>query len=223
MVESWQTVFNAVSEQSYYKRLQSKVQKLYKNPSIVVYPKQEYLYEAFQLTPFDQIKVVILGQDPYHNPGQAHGLAFSVLKDSNTSIPPSLKNICKVLQEDYPDAQLPEHGDLTHWAKQGVFLLNSVLTVLKNQPNSHKKLGWETFTDYIIQKVSEKHTHLVFMLWGKQACSKRHWIDVQKHLILESAHPSPLSAYRGFFGNAHFKQCNAYLQKHGKGVIEFAT
>ncbi|MGB3778852.1 MAG: uracil-DNA glycosylase [Tunicatimonas sp.] len=188
----------------------------YKNHT--VYPPGPEIFRAFDLTDFDEARVVILGQDPYHGPGQANGLAFSV-REGMTK-PPSLINIFKEIKTEY-DQEVPSSGNLECWAKQGVLLLNSTLTVRARQAGSHQKKGWEEFTDAVIRKVSEEKEHVVFMLWGAYAQKKGAVIDESKHLVLKSAHPSPFAADRGFFGNNHFKQANAYLKEHGKPEIEW--
>jgi len=183
-----------------------------------IFPKQENIFTAFIETPFDKVKVVILGQDPYHGKGQAHGLAFSV--QTGISIPPSLKNIFQELESDL-GFQVPNHGNLLDWAKRGVFLLNTVLTVRENQANSHKDMGWEEFTDSVIQTISDNKSGIVFILWGKNAESKTKLIDRNKHLILTAPHPSPLSSYRGFFDSKPFSITNEFLQKLGKTPINW--
>ena len=188
----------------------------YKNHT--VYPPGPEIFRAFDLTEFDEVRVVILGQDPYHGPGQANGLAFSVRE--GIIKPPSLINIFKEIKTEY-DQEVPSSGNLERWAKQGVLLLNSTLTVRARQAGSHQKKGWEEFTDAVIRKVSEEKEHVVFMLWGAYAQKKGAVIDESKHLVLKSAHPSPFAADRGFFGNDHFKQANAYLREHGKPEIEW--
>ena len=184
-----------------------------------VYPPKEQIFEAFRLTSLDQVKVVILGQDPYHNQGQAQGLSFSVPK--GVAIPPSLRNIFKELNNDIPNFQIPTHGDLSAWAKEGVLLLNATLTVRAHQAGSHQKRGWEEFTDAIIRAVSERCEHVVFLLWGTYAQRKSTLINSNKHLILFAVHPSPLSAYRGFFGCGHFSRANHYLSLHHKTPINW--
>lgn len=184
-----------------------------------VYPKPENLFTAFDLTPFSQVKVVILGQDPYHNPGQAHGLCFSV--PEGVLPPPSLQNIYKEIEVDYKIKKDKKSGDLSDWARQGVFLLNAILSVIANQPTSHRQIGWEKFTDHVISVLSEKKEHLVFILWGNYARSKKTLIDTNKHLVLEAVHPSPLSAYNGFFGCRHFSLCNQQLEKWNKTPINW--
>ena len=173
-----------------------------------VFPPGQLIFNAFNLTPFDKVKIVIIGQDPYHGYGQAHGLCFSVPK--GVAKPPSLQNIFKELKEDL-NINPPEHGDLTGWAKQGVFLLNAILTVRENTPESHRNIGWEKFTNAAIENLSDKKEHLVFMLWGAYAQEKEKLIDNTKHLILKAAHPSPFSANKGFFGCHHFSKANQYL------------
>ena len=184
----------------------------------VVYPDMYDLYNCFRYTPFSEVKVVLLGQDPYHNEGQAHGLCFSV--QDGVEKPPSLENIFKELKADL-GCGIPESGNLTKWAKEGVLLLNTSLTVRAHQANSHSKCGWAWFTDSVIRIVSEKKEHVVFILWGGTARSKKPLIDQSKHLILECAHPSPLSAYNGFFGCRHFSKTNAWLEAHGIPPIDW--
>lgn len=183
-----------------------------------VYPPGSLIFNAYNTTPLKQVKVVILGQDPYHNPGQAMGLSFSVPK--GTTPPPSLRNIYKEI-EDSLDLPRPSHGDLTKWAEQGVFLLNAMLTVERNKPGSHQRSGWQYFTDASIKAASDNTEHTVFMLWGAFARKKAVLIDATRHLILESPHPSPFSADKGFFGNLHFKEANEYLTTHGKSPIDW--
>ena len=184
----------------------------------IIYPPKEQVFEAFRATEFDVIKVVILGQDPYHGHNQAHGLCFSVNK--GIRIPPSLKNIYKELASDL-NLKTPNHGNLKTWAKEGVFLLNTVLTVEASHANSHRNKGWETFTDHVIKTISEHANHVVFLLWGAPAQKKQSIIDQQKHTILTSVHPSPLSAYRGFLGCKHFSKCNEALIKHQQTPIDW--
>jgi len=183
-----------------------------------IYPPGEQIFSALNATSFDQVRVVILGQDPYHGPSQAHGLCFSV--QPGVPVPPSLKNIYKELQQDL-GITIPAHGCLTHWAQQGVLLLNAVLTVQAGQANSHRGQGWEQFTDRIIALLNENATNLVFMLWGSYAQRKGAMIDRQRHLVLQAPHPSPLSAHRGFFGNGHFSRANEYLQQHGLPPVDW--
>ena len=184
-----------------------------------IYPPGSQIFNAYDTTPIDQVKVVILGQDPYHNPGQAMGLSFSVPR--GVTVPPSLRNIYKEIHDSL-GLPVPDHGDLTKWAEQGVFLLNAMLTVERNKPGSHKRSGWQYFTDASIKAISEQTEHTVFMLWGAFARKKAELIDNTKHLVLESAHPSPFSADKGFFGNNHFKKANDYLKQHGKEPIDWS-
>lgn len=190
-----------------------------KQSGATVYPRGPDIFNAFNFTPFEQVKVVILGQDPYHGPEQAHGLCFSVRP--GIAIPPSLQNIYKELQADLGITP-PRHGHLEKWAQQGVLLLNAVLTVRAHQAASHAGRGWETFTDAAIAALNERREHLVFMLWGSYAQKKGAVIDRQRHLVLAAPHPSPLSAHRGFLGCRHFSQANAYLQRHGMAPIDWA-
>ena len=184
-----------------------------------VYPPGSLIFNAYDTTPIDQVKVVILGQDPYHNPGQAMGLSFSV--PQGVTVPPSLRNIYKEIHDSL-GLPVPDHGDLTRWAEQGVFLLNAMLTVERNKPGSHKRSGWQYFTDASIKAISDRTEHTVFMLWGAFARKKAELIDNARHLVLESAHPSPFSADKGFFGNNHFKKANDYLRQHGKEPIDWS-
>lgn len=179
----------------------------------IIYPDHEKVFHAFERTPFDQVKVVILGQDPYHGQGQAHGLSFSV--PQGISSPPSLRNILKEVAEDTGKKTAPQTTDLSPWADQGVLLLNTLLTVEAGKPMSHKDQGWESLTSQVIAELSDQRQHLVFLLWGSKAQDFSNVIDKDSHLILTAAHPSPLSAYRGFFGCRHFSKANAYLKKHG--------
>ncbi len=183
-----------------------------------VYPASEDIFKAFELCAFDNLRVVIIGQDPYHGEGQAHGLAFSV--PEGIDMPPSLKNIFKELSDDL-NTPIPKNGNLERWAKQGVLLMNSVLTVKKDQAGSHRNIGWEKITDQIIQTISNKKNNVVFILWGNYAKEKEKLIDKKKHLILTAAHPSPLSAYKGFFGCQHFSKTNAYLDSKGIAKINW--
>ncbi len=190
-----------------------------KQKGISVYPPGNLIFSAFNLTPFDKVKVVILGQDPYHGPGQAHGLSFSV--PDGTRQPPSLQNIFKELQTDLGIPISQTIGNLSKWAEQGVFLLNAILTVQANQAASHSQKGWEQFTDAVIKTLSDQKEGLVFILWGKFAQSKEILIDSSKHLVIKSAHPSPFSANYGFFGSKPFSKTNAYLESKGKGAIDW--
>ncbi len=213
--ESWHKLLLKEIEAPYYKKLLATIQ-LQEAQGITIYPPAPLRFEAFNHTPFEQLKVVILGQDPYHKLGQAHGLSFSVPK--GIALPPSLKNIYKELQNDCgitPHA----NGCLNNWATQGVFLLNTYLTVIESKPMSHSKIGWEQFTDAVIKIISEQKKHVVFILWGAYAKSKKIIIDQSKHLVLESAHPSPLSAHNGFWNNKHFSKANIWLQTKGLSEI----
>lgn len=185
----------------------------------IVYPPGPQIFNAFLLTPLTQVKVVILGQDPYHGKGQAHGLCFSV--PQGIKPPPSLVNIFKEIHDDL-SLEIPYHGNLEAWARQGVLLLNATLTVRASAPGSHQKKGWEEFTDNVIKTISEQKEHVVFILWGRYAQAKKTLINESKHLVLTSAHPSPFSAYSGFFGCGHFSKTNAYLQKHGIEEIDWS-
>ncbi len=184
----------------------------------VIYPPGPLIFNALNSTPLDQVRVVILGQDPYHGPGQAHGLCFSV--PPGVPVPPSLQNIYKELHRDL-NLPIPQQGCLKHWAEQGVLLLNTTLTVEQGKANSHARAGWQTFTDRIIETVSAHCPHVVFMLWGAHAQSKQGLIDSTRHLVLRSAHPSPLSAHRGFLGNGHFSRANRFLEMHGMAPIDW--
>ncbi|MCB9814126.1 uracil-DNA glycosylase [Candidatus Nomurabacteria bacterium] len=206
---TWYTILKDELNEEYFQKLTQKINLAYKNHS--VFPTRENIFNAFRLCPFDEVRVVILGQDPYHAPGQAHGLAFSV--PDGVKIPPSLRNIYKEINADL-GVKTTESGNLEHWAKQGVLLLNTTLTVEAGQAGSHQGLGWETFTDTIIKRISYEKTHIVFLLWGASAIKKSELIDASKHLILTAPHPSPLSAHRGFLGCRHFSQTNEYLKKH---------
>lgn len=203
---SWKEILQEEFDKPYFEELVSKVKLEYKTKTI--FPKGSLIFNAFNLCPFDKVKVVILGQDPYHEVGQAHGLAFSV--PEGIALPPSLQNIYKEIECDL-GIKVSQNGDLTRWAKQGVLLLNSTLTVEQHRAASHQNFGWETFTDDVIHKLSLEKEHLVFILWGSFAIKKSNLIDKTKHLVLTSVHPSPLSAYRGFFGNKHFSKTNNYL------------
>lgn len=214
---SWLKELESEFQQDYMQKLKAFLQAE-KATHKQIYPPGNLIFNALNTTPFDQVKVVILGQDPYHGPGQAHGLCFSVLP--GVDIPPSLINIYKELQADLgiPPAS---HGCLSHWAEQGVLLLNAVLTVERARAASHQGKGWEQFTDKIVHCLNDKRQGLVFLLWGSYAQKKGQFIDRQKHLVLQSAHPSPLSAHRGFLGNRHFTQTNAYLLSQGKTAIDW--
>lgn len=208
--ESWKAVLKDEFEKDYFSALTNFVRNEYKTQNI--YPPAKLIFNAFDQCPFNNLKVVILGQDPYHGPGQAHGLCFSV--NDGVVFPPSLRNIFKELKNDL-GKEIPLTGNLTNWATQGVLLLNATLTVRVNQAGSHQNKGWETFTDTVIQKISEQKNRVVFILWGNYAIGKSKFIDQNKHLVLSSVHPSPLSASRGFFGNRHFSRANEFLVKNG--------
>ena len=188
------------------------------NEGVTIYPSSAQCFNAFNLTPFEKVKVVILGQDPYHGPRQAHGLCFSV--PHNTALPPSLKNIFRELEEDV-GVKPVAHGCLESWAERGVFLLNTVLTVEESKAGSHQGKGWEQFTDHVIRILNESRDHLVFMLWGSHAQKKAAMLDRDRHLVLEAVHPSPLSAYRGFLGCKHFSKANAFLTQHGRKPVDW--
>ena len=212
---SWKSVLRDEFDKDYFVRLTEFVREEYRTAE-AVFPPGNKIFAAFDATPFDEVKVVILGQDPYHNYGQANGLCFSV--GDSVQMPPSLVNIFKEVNSD-TGAPIPTSGDLTRWARQGVLLLNATLTVRAHQAASHQGRGWEQFTDAAVAALSARRENLVFLLWGNYAKRKGAVIDRSKHLVLESAHPSPLSAYHGFFGNHHFSRANAYLVEHGKAPI----
>ena len=212
--ESWGRVLAAEFEEPYFEALAQFVRQEY--AAGPCYPPGSKIFNAFNTTPFERVKVVILGQDPYHEPGQAMGLSFSV--PEGVALPPSLRNIYAEIQQELGTVP-PASGDLTRWAAQGVLLLNATLTVRRGQAGSHQGHGWETFTDAAIRALAQQREHLVFLLWGSYAAKKAQFIDAQRHLVLTSAHPSPLSAYRGFFGNHHFQLCNDYLVRNGQSPI----
>lgn len=214
--DSWKKVLKEEFDKEYFVRLTEFVRKEYMQYR--VFPPAKLIFNAFNICPLDNVNVVIIGQDPYHGAGQAHGLCFSV--NDGVPFPPSLINIFKEIENDMGKV-IPRSGNLERWAKQGVFLLNATLTVRENMAGSHQKQGWETFTDSVIAKISENKDHVVFILWGAYAQSKAQMIDRNKHLILSSAHPSPLSAHRGFFGNHHFSKANEFLVGHGKKPIDW--
>lgn len=215
--ESWKEVLKEEFSKPYFEQIVHHL-KTEKAQGKIIYPPGPFIFNAFNTTPFDKVKVVILGQDPYHGPGQAHGLCFSV--QNGVPPPPSLLNIFKELHDD-TGVSIPANGNLTHWAQHGVFLLNASLTVRAGEPMSHAKIGWAIFTDTVIKKISEEKEHVVFMLWGKFAQEKRVLIDETKHLILRSVHPSPLSAHAGFLGCRHFSKANAYLVKNGIDPVDW--
>ena len=212
----WLEALKGEFSKPYYRELFKKVNEEYSRYQI--FPPADDIFNAFHLTPLSKVKVVILGQDPYHNVGQAHGLCFSVKK--GVDIPPSLVNIYKELHDDL-GCTIPNHGCLTKWAEQGVLMLNTVLTVRAHQANSHRGIGWEEFTDAAIRVLNEQDRPMVFMLWGRPAQMKRSMLNNPKHLILEAPHPSPLSAYRGFFGCKHFSKANEFLKEHGMEPIDW--
>lgn len=212
----WKIELQNEMEKSYFKDLEDFIEKEYKEKTI--FPPKDEIFNVYNLLDFDYVKVVILGQDPYHGKGQGHGLAFSV-KDG-VRVPPSLRNIYKELQREY-NYNIPSTGNLLPWVKEGVFLLNTVLTVEEGKAHSHKNKGWEELTDKTIELLSRKREKLVFILWGNAAIKKEKLIDENKHLILKGVHPSPLSANRGFFGNNHFILCNEYLKKNGLKEINW--
>lgn len=213
----WNKLLKPEFEKEYMKQLNFFLTAEYNEK--LIFPPKEEIFTALELTPYDKIKVVIIGQDPYHGQGEAHGLAFSVKK--GVKIPPSLKNIFKELQSEYEDFIIPSDGTLCSWAKEGVLLLNTALTVEKDKANSHNKIGWATFTDKIIELLNEKNEPIVFLLWGNFAISKEVLITNPKHLILKSPHPSPFSARKGFFGNKHFIKTNEFLEKNGINKINW--
>lgn len=212
----WAFLLEEEFSKSYFQHLRSVLVKEYE--SQVVYPDQDDIYNALKISSFKDTKVVIIGQDPYHGPGQAHGLSFSV--KPGVGIPPSLKNIYKELQSDL-GCTIPNHGDLVDWSEQGVLLLNAVLTVRAGEPNSHKALGWELFTDRVIERLNSRETPVVFILWGRFAQQKQKLITSAHHLIIKSPHPSPLSANKGFFGSKPFSQTNAFLREIGSEEIDW--
>ena len=212
--ESWREELADVWEKDYFVRLTDFVREQYRTSR--VFPPGRQIFAAFDATPFNEVKVVILGQDPYHDDGQANGLCFSV--NDGVPFPPSLQNIFKEIHDD-TDAPIPASGDLSRWARQGVLLLNSTLTVQAHRAGSHQNHGWEQFTDEVIAHLATRRENLVFILWGSYAIRKGSFIDRTRHLVLTSPHPSPLSAYRGFFGNHHFSLANDYLRRHGKTPI----
>ncbi|MGF2096627.1 uracil-DNA glycosylase [Mammaliicoccus lentus] len=211
----WQEIFHNIKEQHDFSEMEAFLEEAYQNTT--VYPARENVYQAFDLTPLDNVKVVILGQDPYHGPNQAHGLAFSVQPDAK--FPPSLRNIYKELESDIGCKRTSPH--LQDWAKEGVLLLNTVLTVEAHKVHSHKNIGWEIFTNEIIKSISRELEDVVFILWGKPAQEKIKLIDTERHHIIKSVHPSPLSAHRGFFGSKPFSETNQFLKSKGKEPINW--
>lgn len=212
----WQDILESEFHTAYYLQLREFLKQEYKNET--VFPNMQAIWNAFELTPYKQVKVVIIGQDPYHGDNQAHGLSFSVQKGMR--IPPSLRNIFKELKADL-GIEPSNHGDLTHWAEQGVFLLNTVLTVRKGEAYSHRGKGWELFTDAVIRALNESEKPLVFILWGNASIAKKAFIDTDKHIVITSAHPSPLSASRGFFGSKPFSRTNEALIELGEKPINW--
>ena len=213
---SWKSVLAEEFEKDYFVNLSNFVREEYHSQKI--YPPAKLIFNAFDQCPFDRVKVIILGQDPYHGPGQAHGLCFSV--NDGVDFPPSLRNIFIELKQDV-GKEIPLTGNLSSWAQQGVLLLNATLTVRAHQAGSHQKKGWEVFTDAVIDQVNRKREHIVFILWGSYAIKKGEFINQDKHLVLTSVHPSPLSASRGFFGNKHFSNTNEYLVGHNIEPIKW--
>lgn len=213
---SWDILLKDEFEKPYYLNLRKFLVQEYKSQTI--YPHMNDIFNALKYTDYKDVKVVILGQDPYHQPNQAHGLCFSVKKGVNP--PPSLQNMYKEIYAEY-GYPIPQHGELTYWAEQGVLMMNTVLTVRESQPNSHKGMGWEIFTDNVISLLNQRPEPMVFLLWGANARAKKKIITNPNHLVLESAHPSPLSAYNGFFGNGHFKKANEFLKQHKMSEIDW--
>ncbi|WP_342508358.1 uracil-DNA glycosylase [Sporosarcina sp. FSL K6-2383] len=213
----WDAVLKEEFAKPYYLKLREFLKKEYAEQTI--YPQMDDLWTAFQCTPFNEVKVVILGQDPYHGPNQAHGLSFSV--QPGVKIPPSLRNMFKELSSDI-GCVIPESGTLTGWARQGVLMLNTVLTVRQGEAHSHRKQGWEAFTDEVIRKLSERDQPIVFILWGRPAQEKKKLIDVTRHVVIESVHPSPLSASRGFLGSRPYSATNEILESWGEGAIDWS-
>ncbi len=212
---TWEDIIDLEKQKDYYKKLKEEIDKRYETTT--VFPEKQNIFKAFYLTKLDNLKVVILGQDPYHGFGQAQGLAFST--PANIKNPPSMQNILKEIQSDLGKKSICEDGDLTPWAKQGVLLLNTILTVEESKPKSHHNLGWEVFTDNVIKYISDNCEDTIFILWGSPAISKTKLIDRKKHHILTAPHPSPLSSYRGFFGCKHFSQTNNILKSLNKEAI----
>ncbi len=213
---SWDILLKDEFTKPYYLNLRKFLVEEYKTKTI--YPHMNNIFNALKYTDYKDVKVVILGQDPYHQPNQAHGLCFSVQK--GVKAPPSLQNMYKEIHAEY-GYPIPEHGELTYWAQQGVLMMNAVLTVRESQPNSHKGMGWEIFTDNVISLLNQRPEPMVFLLWGANARAKTKIITNPNHLVLESAHPSPLSAYNGFFGNGHFKKANEFLRSKGMTEIDW--
>ncbi|PHS14955.1 MAG: uracil-DNA glycosylase [Kangiella sp.] len=217
-MNTWSDLLAEEKQKDYFKETLSYIADKRAN-GVTVFPPKEQVFSAFSATPFEKIKVVIIGQDPYHGSNQAHGLCFSVLPGNKT--PPSLKNIYKELKQDIEEFEIPDHGHLQSWADQGVLLLNTVLTVEQGQAHSHKHLGWEKFTDVVIEKINQHNEAIVFLLWGAHAQKKGAQVDQSKHLVLKAPHPSPLSAHRGFLGCKHFSMVNEYLVSKGNKEINW--
>lgn len=218
MTMTWNSILSTEKEKTYYQSMNAKIEAE-RALGKIIFPKEKDIFTAFDLTAFDDVKVVILGQDPYHGAGQAHGLSFSVLPE--IKIPPSLRNMYKELAEDIDGFVIPDHGYLESWAKQGVLLLNTVLTVEEAKAHSHAKLGWETFTDSIIEQLNKNKENVIFLLWGAHAQKKGANIDGTRHSVLKAPHPSPLSAHRGFFGCKHFSQVNELLKSKNLSEINW--
>lgn len=214
---NWRAFFKEEEQKTYYQNLMYFLDQEYKTK--IIYPKREHLFSCFELCPYEQVKVVILGQDPYHQPNQAHGLSFSVLP--GVKIPPSLRNIYKELESDV-HIKTPTHGYLVDWAKQGVLLMNTVMSVEDSKAGSHQKHGWEMFSDRVIQCLNQHETPIVFVLWGNFAKQKQAMINTSFHKVIVAPHPSPLSAYHGFFGSRPFSQINQFLQEQGLPIIDWA-
>ena len=218
MEQGWREALSAEFDKPYFRELAERVRSEYADPAVRVYPPASRIFAAFDSCPYDRTEVVIVGQDPYHGPGQANGLCFSVNK--GIDLPPSLVNIFKEVSDDL-GVPMPTDGDLDRWARQGVLMLNATLTVDAHNAGSHQGRGWEEFTDAAVRRLAEEREALVFMLWGSYAIRKGAFIDRQRHLVLTAPHPSPLSAYRGFFGCKHFSQANKWLEEHGLQAIEW--
>ena len=218
IAKGWKEVLYKEFQQDYFIRITDQL-KIEKQSQVIIYPPGPMIFNAFNTTDFNEVKVVIIGQDPYHGPGQAHGLSFSV--QAGIKPPPSLINIYKEIESDLGVKMPRDYGNLTHWAKQGVLLLNATLTVRANQPNSHAGIGWSQFTDAVIQKLNQEKEQLVFLLWGNFAKEKGAHIDLKKHLVLKAAHPSPFAADKGFYGCRHFSKTNQYLIEHGLDPIDW--
>lgn len=216
--QSWKNILQDEFRKAYFKEITEWI-KMEIASGKTIYPAGQYIFNAFEQTPFDHVKVVLIGQDPYHNPGQAHGLSFSV--QEGIKPPPSLINIYKEIYSDLGLKLSPDYGNLTQWANQGILLLNAALTVRANEPGSHSKIGWAQFTDAVIQAISERKSQVVFLLWGRFAQEKQILIDDRKHCILKAAHPSPFSVEKGFYGCRHFSKTNEYLVKNGIDPIDW--